>query len=147
MVLTEFGPLSLRDLGGMIVCEAGSPSRVVDALVQRGLVGRQSDPRDRRAVLLDLTTTARELVPTLHAIERELDAATADRLDPAQRALLAGVLRELPGRHPRRPRARPQVRRMAVHTAAAPVLSRLPSPRAFRHPRPSGAARRRADHP
>ena len=94
VVLAEFGPLSLRDLGGMIVCEAGSPSRVVDALVQRKLVERQPDPRDRRAVLLDLTTTARELVPTLREIEREMDAATADRLDPAQRALLADVLRD-----------------------------------------------------
>jgi len=94
VVLAEFGPLSLRDLGGMIVCEAGSPSRVVDALVQRGLVERESDPRDRRAVRLDLSSAARELVPTLHQIEREMDAATADRLDPAQRALLADVLRD-----------------------------------------------------
>lgn len=94
VVLSEFGPLSLRDLGGMIVCEAGSPSRVVDALVQREMVERQSDPRDRRAVLLDLTPAARALVPTLHEIEREMDALTADRLDPSQRALLAGVLRD-----------------------------------------------------
>ncbi|WP_051275000.1 MarR family winged helix-turn-helix transcriptional regulator [Cellulomonas sp. URHD0024] len=93
VVLAEFGPLSLRDLGGMIVCEAGSPSRVVDALVQRGLVARKPDPRDRRAVLLDLTARARELVPTLHEVESEMDAATADRLDPEQRVLLAAVLR------------------------------------------------------
>jgi DNA-binding MarR family transcriptional regulator len=92
-VLAEFGPLSLRDLGGMIVCEAGSPSRVVDALVRRRLVERQTDPRDRRAVHLDVTSAARELMPTLQAIERQLDAMTSDRLDAAQRELVAGALR------------------------------------------------------
>jgi len=95
VVLGEFGPLSLRDLGAMIVCEAGSPSRVVEALVQRGLVDRQSDPRDRRAVLLDLSTAGRDLVPTLQAIERELDQGAAGQLDPAQLAVVADVLREL----------------------------------------------------
>ncbi|WP_051639914.1 MarR family winged helix-turn-helix transcriptional regulator [Cellulomonas sp. URHE0023] len=95
VVLGELGPLSLRALGTMIVCEAGSPSRVVDALVRRGLVERRTDPSDRRAVLLDLTQTARELEPTLHAIERQIDSTTSDRLDAAQRTLLADVLREL----------------------------------------------------
>ncbi len=95
VVLAEFGPLSLRDLGELIVCEAGSPSRVVDALVRRHLVERQRDPRDRRAVLLDLSSEARALVPTLQQIERQMDAATVDGLDPEQRTVLGGVLRGL----------------------------------------------------
>ena len=93
LVLHEFGPLSLRDLGGMIVCEAGSPSRVVDALVQRDLVERQSDPRDRRAVLLTLTARAEQLVPRLRELEGTMDAMTNQRLDAQQRTATAGALR------------------------------------------------------
>jgi DNA-binding MarR family transcriptional regulator len=95
VVLEDFGPLSLRDLGGMIVCEAGSPSRVVNALVQRGLVERSSDPRDRRAVLLELTPAARALVPTLREIELELDALLGKQLDPEHQLLLAVALRNV----------------------------------------------------
>ncbi|WP_426594088.1 MarR family winged helix-turn-helix transcriptional regulator [Cellulomonas sp. McL0617] len=95
VVLEDFGPLSLRDLGGMIVCEAGSPSRVVNALVQRGLVARNPDPRDRRAVLLELTPAAHALVPTLRQIETEMDARTSDLLEPEHQQLLAVVLRNL----------------------------------------------------
>lgn len=93
LVLHEYGPLSLRDLGRMIVCEAGSPSRVVDALVQRDLVERQSDPRDRRAVLLTLTVHAEQLVPRLREVEGTMDTMTKQRLDAQQSTAMAGALR------------------------------------------------------
>ena len=93
LVLHDYGPLSLRDLGGMIVCEAGSPSRVVDALVRRGLVERQADPRDRRAVLLRLTARAEPLVPRLREVEGTMDEMTDKLLDKEQSAVVSGGLR------------------------------------------------------
>ena len=92
-VLDEFGPMSLRDLGEMIVCEASAPSRIVDTLVRRGLVERTEDPTDRRAIIISLTDAARAKLPALLEIERQVDRATADQLTPDQQAMVAAVLR------------------------------------------------------
>ncbi|GAA0965127.1 MarR family winged helix-turn-helix transcriptional regulator [Frigoribacterium faeni] len=72
-VLDEFGPLSLKALGELIVCETGSPSRIVDALVRRGLVVRETSPNDRRAVLLTLTADGRALVPGVREVDAGMD--------------------------------------------------------------------------
>src|SRR5262249_50104433 len=51
---------TLGGLGELLVCETGSsPSRLVDRLVDLGLVRRQDDPQDRRAVTLTLTEEGR----------------------------------------------------------------------------------------
>ncbi|MGL4339380.1 MAG: MarR family winged helix-turn-helix transcriptional regulator [Rhodoglobus sp.] len=92
-VLADFGPLSLRDLGSMIVCETGSPSRIVDALVQRDLVVRETDPRDRRALILELTAAGRELIPTLRAIDAGMDSATVNLVPPDQQCVIVEILR------------------------------------------------------
>jgi DNA-binding MarR family transcriptional regulator len=93
MVLDEFGPLSLRDLGPLIVCEAGSPSRIVEALVNRGLLERNVDPNDRRSTMLKLTPEGAAQVPALKTVEVAIDAATSDVLDADEKAAVAHALR------------------------------------------------------
>lgn len=86
LVLHEYGPITLRELGELIVCETASPSRIVETLVRRGLVERSVDAHDRRAVALRLTPEGSELVPALREIDRAIDAGaraalSADDLD------------------------------------------------------------------
>src|SRR5688500_18618651 len=59
VVIDHAGPLSLRELGGLLVAESGHPSRLVDRLVAAGLVARAGDDDDRRRVELSLTATGR----------------------------------------------------------------------------------------
>lgn len=73
LVLSRFGQLTLKALGELIVCETGSPSRIVDTLVRRGLVERTASDRDRRAVRLSLTAAGQAMVPDLERIDREMD--------------------------------------------------------------------------
>ena len=73
IVLGEHGPTTLKGLGGLLVCETGSPSRLVDALVKRGLVDRIDNPMDRRQVLLQLTKEGRKLRPKIQAAEAMID--------------------------------------------------------------------------
>ncbi|WP_411700164.1 MarR family winged helix-turn-helix transcriptional regulator, partial [Conyzicola sp.] len=94
LVLEEFGPLSLRDLGQLIVCEAGSPSRIVEALVSRDLLERNVDPNDRRSTVLRLTPNGAELVPGLRSVETAIDAATSDVLDADEKSAVASALRK-----------------------------------------------------
>lgn len=52
-------PLTVRELGERLVCEPGSPSRLVASLVQAGLVERRPHPQDGRATALALTADGR----------------------------------------------------------------------------------------
>lgn len=55
-LLDDHQPLSLRELGELLVCESGNnPSNLVDRLVTMGLVQREVAKHDRRGVELTLT--------------------------------------------------------------------------------------------
>jgi DNA-binding MarR family transcriptional regulator len=60
-VLRQAGPLSLKELGELLIAEAGHPSRLVDRLVEAGLVERREAGEDRRRVVLSLTSKGRKL--------------------------------------------------------------------------------------
>jgi MarR family transcriptional regulator, organic hydroperoxide resistance regulator len=60
-VIGKAGPLSLKELGDLLIAEAGHPSRLVDRLVEAGLVERRAAGEDRRRVELSLSRRGREL--------------------------------------------------------------------------------------
>ena len=70
-VLGDRAPLSLTGLGELLICESGTnPSRLVDRLVDVGLVARTAaDAGDRRQVRLALTARGHELEARVRAIE------------------------------------------------------------------------------
>lgn len=82
-VLADTPGLSLQQLGRRLVCEAGSPSRLVDGLVRAGLVTREPDEADRRAVRLRLTTGGQIAADAVAARESDLDALLETALDAA----------------------------------------------------------------
>ena len=61
VVIGQAGPLSLKELGDLLIAEAGHPSRLVDRLVEAGLVERRPADDDRRRVELSLSTRGRRL--------------------------------------------------------------------------------------
>ena len=78
--LADTGPISLRGLGELLVCESGSPSRLVDSLVVRDIVGRQEDPADRRQVKLALTAAGKKLDRSVRKVEAALYETIAGQL-------------------------------------------------------------------
>lgn len=79
-VLGESGPLTLKRLGELLVCETGSPSRLVHALVELDLVERTPDPEDRRSVRLCLTSAGKKANRAVIDIERKFDEQLSDHL-------------------------------------------------------------------
>jgi len=71
-VLADHGPLSLVDLGVLLVCETGSPSRLVDGLVTATLLERIPALNDRRRVILSLTDSGREKESGIRVVEETL---------------------------------------------------------------------------
>ena len=74
VVIGQAGPLSLKDLGELLIAEAGHPSRLVDRLVEAGYVERRAAADDRRRVELTLTAAGRRL-------EKRVQAAREGILD------------------------------------------------------------------
>jgi DNA-binding MarR family transcriptional regulator len=82
-VLHEAQPLSLVQLGERLVCETGSPSRLVDGLVKAGLVERVPSPEDQRKVILSLTEKGRDLHIQVATVEERFNALFANLGDEA----------------------------------------------------------------
>jgi DNA-binding MarR family transcriptional regulator len=67
VVIGQAGPLSLQELGELLIAEAGHPSRLVDRLVEAGLVDRRAADEDRRRIVLSLTAAGRRQVKRIQA--------------------------------------------------------------------------------
>ncbi|MFI2379094.1 MarR family winged helix-turn-helix transcriptional regulator [Streptomyces sp. NPDC018964] len=95
LVLAERAPLTLAEVGRLIVCESGSPSRIVDTLTKRGLVDREPGQVDRRVVYLRLSPRGEELLPALRDIDALTDAMVNDCLSPEERLVMTHGLRRM----------------------------------------------------
>jgi len=69
-----------------------SATEVADALEERGWLQRRADPNDRRASVLSLTGSGRDLVAAIEDVRRQATEAVLDVLTPAQRRTLHDIL-------------------------------------------------------
>jgi DNA-binding MarR family transcriptional regulator len=91
-------PLTVRQVGDHLVCEPGSPSRLVSSLATAGLIDRTPDPDDARAWTLELSAKGRRIAERLRRVEARFHADLALRLGSQRDAEIAlGVLRKLAG--------------------------------------------------
>lgn len=94
-VLAEREPLTLAALGRYIVCETGSPSRIVETLVKRGLVEREAGQMDRRVVHLRLTLLGSKMLNDINAISHALNESIGSQLNDEQRKLIVEALHRI----------------------------------------------------
>jgi MarR family transcriptional regulator, organic hydroperoxide resistance regulator len=72
VVIGQAEPVSLKELGELLIAEAGHPSRLVDRLVEADLVERRPAGDDRRRVELSLTPQGRGLEERITAAREEV---------------------------------------------------------------------------
>jgi DNA-binding MarR family transcriptional regulator len=93
-------PLTVREIGQRLVCEGGSPSRLMSTLTAKGLVETTPDSADRRATLLSLTPAGIDAARTVSQIEENLYTALTVIVgdDPVAAALpvLRALVAQLP---------------------------------------------------
>jgi MarR family transcriptional regulator, organic hydroperoxide resistance regulator len=94
-VLQEHQPLSLVELGGLLVCETGSPSRLVSGLVGAGLVERTPSEADKRRVTLSLTREGEEAASGVAEVETALHATISEAFDGDDLSGTIAALRQL----------------------------------------------------
>lgn len=88
-------PYGMRELGAMLGLAKSSLTGLVDRSVQRGLVRREADPGDGRAVRVALTAAGDELADAFYAETCRRVARLSDGLDETDRELLARLLGRL----------------------------------------------------
>jgi MarR family transcriptional regulator, organic hydroperoxide resistance regulator len=88
-------PLTVREIGERLVCEGGSPSRLVASVVDRGLLSRGEREGDRRAVELSLTAEGAKAARAVAEAESDLHAWLARSLSEREIATAVNVLRKL----------------------------------------------------
>ncbi|WP_410512840.1 MarR family transcriptional regulator [Paenibacillus sp. BR2-3] len=71
-VLKQWQPISLKDLGSLLICETGSPSRLIERMFKEGLVDKVVNPSDARYVLLQLTELGLEKSQQIRYFEEKI---------------------------------------------------------------------------
>jgi DNA-binding MarR family transcriptional regulator len=77
-------PLTVGQVGELLVCEPGSPSRLVSSLVDAGHVARRAHPDDARASALELTRRGRRAAEQVREVEERFHDELRARL-PSRR--------------------------------------------------------------
>lgn len=90
--LAEVAPARLSDLAHHLGVDVSTVSRQVAALEQRGLVTREADPDDRRAVRLALTADGAGVLARMRDAWHERLAEAVGRWSDAEIATFAGML-------------------------------------------------------
>jgi DNA-binding MarR family transcriptional regulator len=94
-VIRQTEPVSLKDLGELLIAEAGHPSRLVDRLVEAGLVERRAAGDDRRRVELSLTPRGRGLEGRVQAAREGVLELGRQLIGDRDLTPLADLLRDL----------------------------------------------------
>lgn len=94
VVIGQAGPISLKDLGELLIAEAGHPSRLVDRLVEAGYVERRASSEDRRRIVISLTPAGRRLEKRIQAAREQLFELTRQVLGERDVEPALALLRE-----------------------------------------------------
>ena len=94
-IIGTFGPMSTRDVGAYLVCESGSPSRLLASLAAKGLTLSSRSTADKRATLHALTPEGRQVLGEIVKLERIFEAELADTLNRASEAHPGNMLSQL----------------------------------------------------
>lgn len=90
--LLDHGPLRMGELADRERVRMPTATNLVLRLERTGLVAREPDPDDRRAVLVDITVDGRRRLAQLIADRNNLLAGLLAQLDPAQQQALQNAV-------------------------------------------------------
>ena len=91
-------PMRMSDLADALRIARRSATSIVDELVNKRLVTRNGDARDRRAVVVQVSAAGEELLSRVSAQRRVAAERVLGGLDPADRDELARLLAQVAGR-------------------------------------------------
>jgi DNA-binding MarR family transcriptional regulator len=92
--------LDQASVATMADCDRATMGGVLDRLAERGLILRQTSPKDRRAKVLDLTPEGAALLEQATPIAAKVQHQLTAGLHPDERKQLAGLLEKIVQQRP-----------------------------------------------
>ena len=92
LVLFADGPTSMRVLSSTVGVATATATGIVDRLVERGLVIRESHPEDRRVVVCRLSEKGQELLNRLWELGQVRGKSLFANMTPAELKLIAKAM-------------------------------------------------------
>src|SRR5437588_593325 len=92
MLLDEEGGLTIKQIAELLGRSMSVASRLIDQLVERGLVSRREDERGRRAKRVAITESGRILIATLEQRRAEAQVAVIEHLLPEEQVIVARAM-------------------------------------------------------
>ncbi|UQS83333.1 MarR family winged helix-turn-helix transcriptional regulator [Bombilactobacillus thymidiniphilus] len=92
-VLDTYGPMSIKNLGQLLICERQSPSRLVSSVINKGLARTIPYQKDKRVNLVQLSSAGQQLIPILRQKNAEFNASIKQKIkNPEQITELIKIL-------------------------------------------------------
>ena len=93
--LHEMGEVSQNHLGRLVAMDPATIQGVVRRLIDRGLMKRKADPKDKRRMIPRLTAKGRRIVTRLTDNARRVDETILAPLAPKERVRFVAMLKRL----------------------------------------------------
>jgi len=93
-------PLRMSDIARRLILSRGGTTKVIDRLEELGYVARSADPDDRRATIVDITPSGRNVMAEARkVIDAGLEDAWAQFLTDEEAEILVSVMDRVVARH------------------------------------------------
>jgi DNA-binding MarR family transcriptional regulator len=90
--ISRLGDCSMKELAVMTGIDRSTLTRVIDQLIEHGLVARAEDAADRRRVLLSITEAGRAKLAGAEAVVQEIGRKSLENIpEDTQRAMVEGL--------------------------------------------------------
>ncbi|MFN1835581.1 MarR family winged helix-turn-helix transcriptional regulator [Balneola sp. MJW-20] len=94
-VLLHLGCLNQKEIGEKLLKSGGNITMVIDNLEKRGFVKRETDPNDRRAVIISLTDQGRSFIEEFFPLHLEKIMEEFSVLTESEKETLARISKKL----------------------------------------------------
>ncbi len=92
LLLDEEGELSIKQIAELLGRSVSATSRLIDQLVERGLVSRHEDEQDRRMKRVAITEQGRTFIATLERRRAEVQLVVMEHLSLEEQAVVAQAM-------------------------------------------------------
>src|SRR5437588_10765581 len=92
MLLDEEGGLTIKQIAELLGRSMSVASRLIDQLVERGLVSRREDEQDRRMKRVAITEQGRTFIATLERRRAEVQLVVMEHLSVEEQAVVAQAM-------------------------------------------------------
>ncbi|MDT3427384.1 DNA-binding MarR family transcriptional regulator [Paenibacillus forsythiae] len=80
-VLAKFGPMSIAELGDLLLCNSQHPSRLVQRLMDKQYIDKEISPHDSRKIIISLTPEGEQLISEIRRVEEIFNGEIMDKIN------------------------------------------------------------------